>query len=68
MTELEQSVLMAISDGRVKKEMDGIIRFMAEREHKVESYYSVTRSLMKKFDAFTIAHVIYKAMKVGIIE
>lgn len=68
LTDLEHSVLLAIADGRVEKELEGPIRFLAEREGRTESYSSITRTLLEKFDAFTILHVIYKAMRVGIIK
>lgn len=68
LTELEGCVLAAIADGRVKKELEDAINLYATKHDYKDSYNAIVRRLMTKFDAFTLAHVIYKAMKVGIIE
>ncbi len=68
LTLIEANVLAAIADGRVKKELETAINLYAAKHDYKDSYNAIVRRLMAKFEAFTIAHVVYKAMKVGIIE
>lgn len=68
LSEIEYGMLISISEGRSKDEIDGTIKFYASTHNYRDSYNSLTRRLINKFEANTLAQVIYKAMKVGIIE
>lgn len=64
LTDLEFEVLVGISQGRSNEEINNAIKKYEEKT----CYSAVVRKLFRKFEAFTIAHVIYKAMKVGLLD
>lgn len=64
LSDLEFEVLVGISQGRSSEEIDNAIKKYEEQT----CYNSIVRKLFKKFEAFTIAHVVYKAMKVGLLD
>lgn len=63
LTDTEIEVLKAIVQGRNRNEMDAALH-----ANNLSSYNSYVYKLMDKFEAFTLAHVVYKAMKMGIID
>lgn len=65
LAELEKEILNAIAQGRTRKEIEAAMNL-----HGLEycSYTSKASSLMRKFEAFTLAHTIYKAMKAGLVK
>ncbi len=65
---IEVQVLLELAQGRSDKELDGIIKHYDVQGELCGSYTDIVKRLMKKFEAFTIAHLVYKAMKMGIIE
>lgn len=65
LTDIEFEILIGISQGRKKDELEKALSLYSKR---TVSYNSVVHSLFKKFEAVTLAQVIYKAMKTGIIN
>ncbi len=64
LTDMEFEVLVGIANGRSSEEISRAISLYKENE----CYSSIVRCLFRKFEAFTLAHVIYKAMKAGILN
>lgn len=64
LTDMEFEVLVGIANGRSSEEVEKAIHLYT----KNECYNSVVRCLFRKFEAFTLAHVVYKAMKKGILN
>lgn len=63
LTELEFNVLLGLVEGRSYYEMQTGIRLINPKD----SYGRVIERLKKKFDAFTPSHVVYKAIKMGLV-
>lgn len=64
LTEVELEILKGIAQGRNSNELNKAIQ-----HNKINTCYnSVIHVLLKKFEAYTIAHVIYKAMKMKILD
>lgn len=64
LTSIEREVLTGLAQGRSMEELDNAIRLYSKKK----SYHTIVRSLFKKFEAFTLSHVVYKALKVGILK
>ena len=69
LTDVEFEVLVGIAQGRNKAEINKAIELVGEKiPYCKDSYNAVMVRLFKKFEAFTLAHVVYKAMKMGILK
>ncbi len=62
--EIEVDTLIALAQGRKIKDIDLAI----QRIDKCLTYYSIVHILMRKFEAFTMSHVMYKAIVMGIVK
>ena len=56
--------MKGIAEGRNFDELDNAIKFYA----KNDSYHSLVKRLLRKFEAFTLAHVVCKAILSGILN
>jgi len=63
LTEFELGVLKGIIEGRNSDEIQVAIKLINPND----SYTGVVHRLRRKFDAFTLAHAVYKAAKLGIV-
>lgn len=63
LTELELGVLQGIIEGRNSDE----IKIAIKQNDPKDSYHSVVHRLRRKLDAFTLAHAVYKAVKLGLV-
>ena len=63
LTNIELEALIGISQGRNRTEVEAAIKSI----NNADSYASLVTRLFRKFEAFTLAHVVYKAVKMGII-
>jgi len=64
LTELELGVLKGISEGRNLDEIQSAIKL----NNPNDSYHRVVHRLMKKLDSFTLAHAVYKAVKLDLVK
>jgi len=68
LSELELLILSAVAHGWTKYDLEPAIKtYAAEHNHK-DSYNSISARLMNKFQAYTLAHAVYKAIKAGILD
>ncbi len=69
LTDLEFEVLVGITQGRNKNELNEAIE---NSENKIsyakDSYNALAIRLFQKLEARTMPQVVYKAMKIGLIE
>ena len=63
LTELEFNVLLGLMEGRSYYEIQVGVKLINPKD----SYGRVIERLKKKFDAFTPSHVVYKAIKMGLV-
>ena len=63
LTNIELEALIGISQGRNRTEVEAAIKSI----NNTDSYASLVTRLFRKFEAFSLAHVVYKAVKMGII-
>lgn len=64
LTELEHDVLIAMAQGCKMKEINSSIK----KIDKNLSFYIIAKGLLEKFEAFTLAHMACKAVKLGHIK
>lgn len=65
LTNVEREVLVGIVNGRSKEELDKLLNLSAKTNG---SYRSIIARLLIKFEAFSVPHIVYKAMKMDIIQ
>lgn len=63
LTEIEHDFLLGLIEGRNHKELQAGIKLNNQRD----SYNAVLYRLRKKLDALTLSHVVYKAVKLGLV-
>ncbi len=63
LTELEFNVLLGLVEGRSYYEIQVGIKL----NNPKDSYDNVIKRLKNKFDAFTPSHIVYKAVKLGLV-
>ena len=63
LTELEYNVLLGLVEGRSIHE----IRVGIKLSNPKDSYNTVVKRLQRKLNAFTLAHAVYKAVKLGLV-
>lgn len=63
LSEMELDVLSGLSEGRSVKEITAGLKLY----NKYYTFYSVTNIILNKLEAFTLPHVISKAIKMGLI-
>lgn len=68
LSDIELDVLKEIARGYSRRHLERVVKLYAKIHNTIVSYQSITAKLMRKFEAATLAHVVYKAMKTGIIE
>ncbi len=64
LTDLEFEILQGIAEGRSFDEMQNAIKLHSTND----SYNAVVKRLLRKFEAFTLAHVVFKAIKIGLLK
>lgn len=63
LTEIEYNVLLGLVEGRSYYELESGIKL----NNPKDSYSIIEDRLKIKFEAFTLAHVVYKAVKLGLV-
>jgi len=68
LSNLEFETLIAIANGKTKEEIEIGIKNHNMKYYYTDSYTALTKRILKKLEARTLAHAIYKAMKNNIIN
>lgn len=68
LSDIEMDILKEIAKGYSRRHLERVVKLYAKIHNTLVSYQSITAKLIRKFEATTLAHVVYKAMKIGLIE